>query len=67
MNLYEIFNAEERDLIKNVEIIENRDYTRDEISRVENKIIEDIMSNSKKTIDKVKEQYNEILNKLESI
>lgn len=67
MNLYEIFNAEERDLIKNVEIIENRNYTRDEISRVENKIIEDIMSNSKKTIDKVKEQYNGILNKLESI
>ncbi len=66
MNLYEIFNKNERDLIGKVEQIENRDYTKDEINRVENKILEDIMSNSKNNISKVRAEYNEILNKLES-
>ena len=64
MNLYEIFNVEERELISKVENIENRDYSKDEISRVENRLIEDIMSNSKKNISQVRNQYSEILDKL---
>jgi len=66
MNLYEIFNENERELISNFEEIENRDYTKDELTVVEHKIIEDIMSNSKNDIQKVKVQYNGILDKLES-
>lgn len=66
MNLYEIFNENERELVSNFEEIENRDYTKDELTVVEHKIIEDIMSNSKNDIQKAKVQYNGILDKLES-
>ena len=53
MNLYKIFNDEERNMINHIEIIEDKEYSKDEIARVEHRIIEDIMSNW-------------ILNKLES-
>lgn len=66
MNLYELFNEKERKIIDKLEIIENRDYTKDDINRVECKIIEDIMSNSKNNISKVKMKYSSILDKLES-
>lgn len=67
MNLYEVFNAKERELIGKIEVIENKDYTKDEISRIERKIIEDIMNHSKNNISKVREEYNGVLNKLESL
>ena len=67
MNLYEAFNTQERELISKIEKIENRNYTKEEISRIENKVIEDIMSNSKKNISSVRNQYNGIIDKLESL
>ncbi len=67
MNLFEIFNTEEREKIEKViGVIENKDYTKDELNIVENKILEDIMCNSKNNISKIRAEYNEILNKLES-
>ncbi len=67
MNLYEVFNTQERELISKIEKIENRNYTKEEISRIENRVIEDIMSNSKKNISSVRDQYNGIIDKLESV
>jgi len=67
MNLYEIFDAKERELGGKIKTLENRDYSKDEINKIENEILEDIMSNSKKDISKVKSQYSGILNKLESL
>lgn len=70
MNLYEVFNTQERELIskiEKIEKIENRNYTKEEISRIENRVIEDIISNSKKNISSVRDQYNGIIDKLESV
>lgn len=66
MNLYKLFNDEERNIISDIETIEDKDYTKDEMARVEHRIVEDIMSNSKKYIAEERNKYNEILNKLES-
>ena len=66
MNLYKIFNDEERNMINHIEIIEDKEYSKDEIARVEHRIIEDIMSNSKNNISELRDKYNGILNKLES-
>ena len=66
MNLYKIFNDEERHMITHIEIIEDKEYSKDEIARVEHRIIEDIMSNSKNNISELRDKYNGILNKLES-
>ena len=66
MNLYKIFNDEERNMINHIEIIEDTEYSKDEIARVEHRIIEDIMSNSKNNISELRDKYNGILNKLES-
>ncbi len=67
MNLYEIFDAEERELVGKIKTLENRDYSKEEINKIENEILEDIMSNSKKDISKVQSEYSGILNKLESL
>lgn len=66
MNLYEVFNDEERKIISKVEIIENRDYPKEDINRLENKILDDIMSNSKNNISNIRQEYSRILDKLES-
>lgn len=67
MKLYKLFNDEEREIIKPIEIIEeNKDYTKEEISRMEHRILEDIMSNSKKDISQERLKYSGILDKLES-
>ena len=66
INLYKIFNDEERNMINHIEIIEDKEYSKDEIARVEHRIIEDIMSNSKNNISELRDKYNGILNKLES-
>ena len=65
MNLYNVLDIKEKEIINNLEIIEDREYSKEEISYLENKIIEDIMSNSKKNIDNVRDMYSTILNKLE--
>ena len=65
MNLYKEFNTKEKELIGKIQEIENRDYTVEEVRRVENKILEEIMSNSKKDIGQARKQYDEILYKLE--
>ncbi len=67
MKLYELFNDEEKELIKPIEsIVKDKEYSKEEISRVETKILEDIMSNSKKDISQVRIKYSGILDKLES-
>lgn len=66
MNLYKIFNDEERNMINTIDVIEDKDYTEEEIARVEHRIIEDIMSNSKNCISEARNKYSGILNKLES-
>ncbi len=49
MNPFKIFDTEEIAKIEKViGGIENKEYTKDEVNMVENKILEDIMSNSKK-------------------
>ena len=60
MNLYKIFNDEERNMINHIEIIEDKEYSKDEIARVEHRIIEDIMSNSKNNISELRDKYNGI-------
>lgn len=66
MNLYEIFDAKERELVGKINTLENREYSKDEVIRLENKILDDIMSNSKNDISNAKSQYSVILDKLES-
>lgn len=66
MNLYEIFDARERELVGKINKLENREYSKDEVIRLENKILDDIMSNSKNDISNAKNQYSVILDKLES-
>ncbi len=47
-------------------MIENKDYTKDEVIKLENKILDDIMSNSKNDIAQARNKYNGILDKLAS-
>jgi len=65
MNLFEELNEKEKMLVSNLEKIENRIYTKEDLRRIESKIVEDIMSNSKNNIQTVKAQYDGILDKLE--
>lgn len=61
-----VFNDEERKIISKAEIIENRDYAKEDINRIENKILDEIMSNSKNKISNIRQEYSRILDKLES-
>ena len=69
MNPYEIFNEQELNLIKKLENIENKNYTNTETKLLENKILEDVMSRSSKdgAITKAREEYSNIIDKLEKI
>lgn len=65
MNLYEVMNDKEIKLLENAGIkVEDKNYNQDDISRIQNKIIEDIMSYSKNDILNIREKYKNILNKL---
>lgn len=68
MNPYTVFNTQERKLIEKVENIENREYTKEEASKIQNKILEDIMSKSYKNgdMDKSRLEYSSILTKIEN-
>lgn len=67
MNPYNIFDTQEIKKIERIETLENREYTIDEIVRMENKILLDIMGNSSKNgdIDKAREEYKSIIDKCE--
>ncbi len=67
MNPYKIFEMKEIEKIEKIESLQDRDYTKDEIIRVENKILLDIMGNSSKNgdIDKAREEYKSIIDKCE--
>lgn len=67
MNPYNIFDTQEIKKIERIETLENREYTIDEIIRMENKILLDIMGNSSKNgdIDKAREEYKSIIDKCE--
>ena len=53
--------------ILEIEPLQDRDYTKDEIVRMENKILLDIMGNSSKNgdIDKAREEYKSTIDKCE--
>ena len=67
MNPFEIFDELEIQKIKEVENLENRNYTKDELQIIEQKILEDIMSNSSKNgdIDKARNEYRSVIDKFE--
>ena len=67
MNPYNIFDKQEIEKIERIEPLQDREYTKDEIVRMENKILFDIMGNSSKNgdIDKAREEYKSIIDKCE--
>ena len=67
MNPYNIFDKPEIEKIERIEPLQDREYTKDEIVRMENKILLDIMGNSSKNgdIDKAREEYKSIIDKCE--
>ena len=69
MNPFDIFDIEEREKIaKVVGTMEDRIYTKEEWIRTENKILDEIMSQSYKSgkLDEVRNDYSNILNKIEN-
>lgn len=69
MNPFEIFNTEEIEKISKVTgTLENRIYTKEEWSKMENKVLDDIMGNSYKNgdIDRARNDFNSTLNKIET-
>ena len=65
MNLYKELNDNEQNMLKDIGInIENRNYSVEELRKYEVDVEDFIMSHSSKNgdIDKVKQQYNSILN-----
>ena len=65
MNLYNELNNNEQNMLKDIGInIENRNYSVEELRKYESDIEDFIMSHSSKNgdIDKVKQQYDSILN-----
>ena len=67
MNPYNIFDKQEIEKIERIEPLQDREYPKDEIVRMENKILLDIMGNSSKNgdIDKAREEYKSIIDKCE--
>jgi hypothetical protein len=69
MNPFEIFNEEELKKVSNVVgTLEDRDYTNDEWSRMENIVLNDIMSNSSKNgdVDRARNDFDSALGKIET-
>lgn len=65
MNLYNELNNNEQNMLKDIGInIENRNYSVEELRKYEADVEDFIMSHSSKNgdIDKVKQQYDSILN-----
>lgn len=65
MNLYKELNDNEQNMLKDIGInVENRNYSVEELRKYEVDVEDFIMSHSSKNgdIDKVKQQYNSILN-----
>ena len=67
MNPFEIFNKADIQKINEIEELENRNYTKEELQIIENKILEDIMSKTSKNgdIDRAIYEYNSLINKFE--
>jgi hypothetical protein len=69
MNPFEIFNTEEKEKVsKVVGKLEDRNYTKDEWSRMENIVLNDIMSNSSKNgdVDRARNDFDSALSKIET-
>ena len=61
MNLYEEFNEKNQILLKEAGIsIENKDYSYGECKQVFHKVVEHIMSHSKKEIQEISYKYDAI-------
>lgn len=62
MNIYKEINKEQKQLLEEAgEIIEDRDYNKDEVRKIQNVITEYIFSKSKKQIGQVVNKYSDIL------
>lgn len=69
MNPFEVFSTEEIKKVNSVITkLENKDYTKDELKRLQNSIFEGILSNSSKNgdINKARTDLDNVLNKIES-
>ena len=69
MNLYKTFNEKEIELINKLENINDVDCSDVEAKVLENKILDNIMSKSSKNGDiaKAREEYSNIIDKLEKL
>lgn len=66
MNLYVGINEKQRNLLREAGIeLENKDYTKDEITALENSITDYIFSKSKKEIEETTNKYMKILQFME--
>jgi hypothetical protein len=69
MNPFEIFNKEEIERVSDaVGTLENRNYTKEEWNFIENRVLDNIMSNSFKNgdIDRARDDFYSTLDKIET-
>lgn len=65
MNLYNIFNKQEKELLKEVDVtIENKEYSKDDCKKMVFNIVDYVISCSKNDISENMKKYNEIIEKL---
>ncbi len=65
MNLYNIFNKQEKELLKEVDVtIENKEYSKVDCRNMIFNIVDYVMNYSKNDISKNMNKYNEIIEKL---
>ncbi len=68
MNLKTYFNSKEQNLLSDAGItVENKEYSKEELSLCESQIMDYIMSKSKNEIESTKMQYDSILRAIEKI
>lgn len=68
MNLKTYFNSKEQNLLSDAGItVENKEYSKEELSLCESQIMDYIMSKSKNAIGSTKMQYDSILRVIDKI
>lgn len=67
MSPYEIFDEEEIKLMENVGHIKNKIYTKEDMNKLSNSVVEEIMSKSCKNgdMDKYSNQFSAIVDRME--
>ena len=67
MNLKTYFNSKEQNLLSDAGItVENKEYSKEELSLCESEIMDYIMSKSKNTIESTKMKYDSILRAIDN-